>query len=133
MFNNNFGQFANDFGQGQVWNNYDQSTYQNLNWLDYTCLNNPAGVMLVLSRYGYIGYLAPQDPQELREAAVILIQQQGDRAVVDLLKVHPDYEIIKDIPGDIQSKSFLTGFKFNIDPNLLILAGLVFIALKILK
>lgn len=69
-------------------------------WLDYTILKNPNGIMTVLARYGYIGYLAPQDTSELHEATRMLIREHEDRAIIDLLRVHPDYDVIKETPTE---------------------------------
>lgn len=71
-----------------------------MSWLQYTVINNPQGVMAVLNRYGYLGYLAPQDIGELLEAAQHFIERYDDVAVEELLRVHPDWDIIRQVPGD---------------------------------
>jgi hypothetical protein len=53
--------------------------------------------MKVLSRYGYTGYLAPQDEQEMLEVCYELIDKYNEQAVIDLLKEHPLYGPISDI------------------------------------
>ena len=84
---------------------YNQASYnqpppaQGMSWLEYTVLSNSQGVMLVLSKYGYIGWMAPQDISELLEASLDLIDRFGDRAVEDLLRAHPDFDIIRQVPG----------------------------------
>jgi len=70
---------------------------EKISWIDYIISNNPNGVMQVLNSYGYTGYLAPKDINELHEAVRLLIKEKGDEAVESLLKKHPDYEILKDI------------------------------------
>lgn len=72
-------------------------------WLDYLVMSNPHGVMQVLANHGYTGYLAPQDENELSEAAYDFIEKRGDRAVVDLLKSHPLYSTIADISKEESS------------------------------
>lgn len=66
-------------------------------WVDYLVENNPHGVMEVLSRRGYLSYLSPQDHDELREAAYHYIEMRGEQGSIDLLKVHPLYEVISEI------------------------------------
>jgi hypothetical protein len=83
---------------------YDAGRQQNNNgsqpemiWLDYLVMSNPHGVMQVLANHGYTGFLAPQDPNELNEAAYEFIDKHGDQAVIELLKSHPLYEAIAGI------------------------------------
>jgi len=79
---------------------YSQSAGpRRLSWLEYTVISNPNGVMLVLAKYGYMGWMAPQDMQELLEATQVLIERYGDQAVEDLIRVHPDYDIIRSMPA----------------------------------
>lgn len=66
-------------------------------WLDYTIENNPNGVMRVLSKHGYVGYLAPQNYEEMRIYAYELVHNNGDQAVVDLLKAHPEYGAFEEL------------------------------------
>jgi hypothetical protein len=66
-------------------------------WLDSLVISNPNGVMLVLDRNGYTGYLAPQGPEELLDAAYDFVEKKGDDAVIELLKVHPLYDVIADV------------------------------------
>lgn len=60
-------------------------------WIDYTINNNPNGVMRVLSKYGYMGYLAPQNEDEMRYYAYEIIHKFGDDGVMDFLRAHPEY------------------------------------------
>jgi hypothetical protein len=69
----------------------------NPTWIDLLVHSNPQGVMQVLSRYGYSGYLAPHDEQELIDAAADLVYKRGEEAVVELLKAHPLYDVINDL------------------------------------
>lgn len=69
----------------------------NLTWLDYLIMTYPAGVMKVLASYGYVGYLAPADKDEMYEACLDLINKNGDQVIVDLLKSNPLYDVIADI------------------------------------
>lgn len=68
-----------------------------LTWLDYLIISHPQGVMKVLARYGYTGYLAPQDENEMYGACLDLMDSYGDQAVIDLLKSNPLYDTIADI------------------------------------
>lgn len=69
----------------------------NMIWLDYLIASNPQGIMRVLANYGYTGYLAPMNEQELYEATHEFIERQGDKAVIELLKTHPLYETIAEL------------------------------------
>ena len=112
-------------------------------WLDYTILKNPNGVMAVLSKYGYIGYLAPQSNNELIEVSQLLIQKYEDKAIIDLLRVHPDYEVIKGTPVEgyqvenevsnnfsnfTENKAPTEIRKINFEKGLLIIGGLLLAA-----
>jgi len=70
---------------------------ENITWLDYLISSNPQGVMKVLARNGYIGYLAPVDQQEMAEVSMDLIDKKGDQAVIELLKEHPLFDVISEI------------------------------------
>jgi hypothetical protein len=70
---------------------------ENLTWLDYIIISNPQGVMKVLADYGYTGYLAPENEDEMMEVSIDLMDKYGDQAVIDLLKSNPLYEVISDI------------------------------------
>jgi D-arabinose 1-dehydrogenase-like Zn-dependent alcohol dehydrogenase len=70
---------------------------QDASWLDHLIMSNPHGVMQVLARNGYSGYLAPQDDEELHDAAYDFVEKQGELAVIQLLKEHPLYGAISDI------------------------------------
>jgi hypothetical protein len=72
-------------------------------WLDYLIMSNPHGVMKVLANNGYSGYLAPQDETELSEAACDFIEKHGDQAVIELLKIHPLYDVIAGISREESS------------------------------
>lgn len=66
-------------------------------WIDYLVMSNPHGVMEVLSRNGYNGYLAPQNEEELLDATYDYITRHKDTAVVDLLKSHPLYDAMAEV------------------------------------
>jgi hypothetical protein len=74
-----------------------QAVEPQLTWLDSLVTSSPHGVMNVLSRNGYVGYLAPQDLNELSEAAYDFVDKKGEMAVIELLKVHPLYDAISGI------------------------------------
>ena len=112
---------------------------EGISWLDYIIINNPNGVMSVLAKYGYVGYLAPQNQSELKEAALIFIQKYEDRAIIDLLRIHPDYDIIKETPetgystekenfNNFSKDATKTKTKINYEKGLLIIGGLLIIA-----
>ena len=62
--------------------------------------------MLVLTKYGYMGWMAPRDMRELLEASQDLIDRYGDGATEDLIRVHPDYDIIRSMPKAIGYSNF---------------------------
>jgi hypothetical protein len=68
-----------------------------ITWLDYLIVSNPQGVMKVLANYGYTGYLAPINEDEMEEVCNELVDKYGDKVVVDLLKQHPLYDVITDV------------------------------------
>lgn len=106
---------------------------EQLTWLDYTVWMNPNGVMLVLAKYGYVGWLAPQDYAELREVAIMLIQRYGDQATRDLLRAHPDYDVIRSLPSDNTYKNFTGDSLSKKHRNLIIAGGILILACLILK
>ena len=75
----------------------DQGDPGNLTWLDYIVLSNPQGVMKVLASYGYTGYLAPQDEDEMMDVCYEMMDKYGDQAVIDLLKSHPLYQVMAEM------------------------------------
>lgn len=69
--------------------------------------------MLVLTKYGYMGWMTPQDIRELLEASQDLIDRHGDQATMDLIRVHPDYDIIRSLPKALGYSNFF----FNATDN----------------
>lgn len=67
---------------------------ENMVWLDYLILSNPQGVMKVLAKYGYTGFLAPESQEEMYDACLDLMEKYDDRAVIDLLKSNILYDLI---------------------------------------
>jgi hypothetical protein len=90
-------------------------------WLDYLVQSNPHAVMQVLSKNGYSGYLAPQDKGELNEATYDFVEKKGDKAVVELLKVHPLYEIMVGISQEEKQSQTILPLKStdNSEPSVL--------------
>ena len=78
----------------------------NAEWLEYLISSNPQGVMDVLHRNGYTGYLAPQDQDELFEASQYFIESKGDYAIIELIKSHPLYDIIVNISNQKKPGNF---------------------------
>jgi hypothetical protein len=76
------------------YNTYNQQSPQGKTWLDELIEANPQGVMSVLDRNGYSGYLAPGGEAELSDAAYDFLDRRGEYAVVELIKVHPLYDVI---------------------------------------
>jgi hypothetical protein len=62
-----------------------------INWTTYIAANNPDGLNNVLEKYGYP---AADNENEMAEAIDMLLNENGNQATVDLLKEHPDYDII---------------------------------------
>ena len=81
-----------------------QDQVQPKTWLDDLVASNPQGVMQVLARNGYVGYLAPQTAEELSEAACDFIEKQGEDAVVELIHAHPLYDVIAGVSGSANRK-----------------------------
>lgn len=95
------------YGEGYG-NQYQQSQPDdyNITWLDYLIASNPQGVMRVLASYGYTGYLAPQDEDEMAETCLDMMDKHGEQAVIDLLKSHPLYDVIAGISQEETKISF---------------------------
>jgi uncharacterized protein YqfA (UPF0365 family) len=62
-----------------------------INWTTYIAANNPNGVNYVLNKYGYPD---AENENELIQAIDILQNEQGNKSTIDLLKEHPEYDII---------------------------------------
>ena len=60
--------------------------------------------MNCLAKNGYTGYLAPENPHELPQAVDHFIEQKGDKAVVELLKEHPDFEVLTEIKNSTKKE-----------------------------
>ena len=124
-----------------------QEVESRLTWLDYLISDSPHAVMQVLANNGYVGYLAPQDQQELTEATYDFVEKKGDEAVIELLKAHPLYNIIvgiskeektvpltfKNASGDTSSVlTTITTINYTkVIETLLIIIGAIFIANKV--
>jgi hypothetical protein len=92
----NPGYFGSSYQPEQAQPDHEAENTQ-LTWLDYLILSNPQGVMKVLNSYGYTGYLAPADEDEMIEACLDIMDKYGDQAVIDLLKSNPIYDVIAGI------------------------------------
>jgi hypothetical protein len=117
---------------------------EKLIWLDYLVLSNPEGVMKVLADYGYTGYLAPANSDEMLDACMDLLEKYGDKAVIDLLKSNNLYLLIaetiendgnkqpfKNASGDVTAK-IDKEVLVKLAKNVLIVIGAMFIANKFL-
>ncbi|MGB3464336.1 MAG: hypothetical protein WBA74_03665 [Cyclobacteriaceae bacterium] len=62
--------------------------------IDYIVFSSPSKVREIIDNYGYT---APQDPQHLALATRQLIRRKGQRAIKDLLTIHPDRQALKHI------------------------------------
>ena len=80
-----------------------------ITWLDYIIMQNPSGIMKVLSDHGYTGYLLPQNEQEMKDASLDLMDQFGDNGVIALLKAHPEYPVLLDLAGKKSRYNNFTG------------------------
>ena len=132
---------------GEGINNNQPSYNEEITWLDYTILKNPNGIMTVLSKYGYIGYLAPQNSSELKEVSLLVIQKHEDKAIIDFLRVHPDYDVIKETPRDgyytknemfdnfteIENNTTTNKKRVNFNTGLILIGGMLIIAALIYK
>jgi hypothetical protein len=81
------------------------TTEYTITWVDQLVASNPQGVMQVLARNGYTGYLAPQNEEELADAAYDFLERNKDLAVRELLKSHTLYDVIAGIAGDDKFKN----------------------------
>ena len=81
-----------------------------INWTDYIAANNPEGVNTVLENYGY---LRAYDEAEFPEAIDMLLNEKGDQATIDLLKQHPDYDIIVETYRQSEGYKNATGNEDN--------------------
>jgi hypothetical protein len=79
-------------------------------WVDLLVASSPHGVMQVLARNGYSGYLAPQNQEELTDAAYDFVEKKGEDAVVELLKAHPLYDVISEISTGAYTKKSTKSF-----------------------
>ena len=70
---------------------------QHITWLDYILINNPDGLLRVLSSFGYSGYNTPQGYEDLREASLEVMDRHGDSGVTSILEAHPEYGAFKDL------------------------------------
>ena len=136
-------------GSGSNQNFQVEPADEKLTWLDYLIISNPQGIMMVLNRYGYTGYLAPMDGNEMYEVCLDLIQKHGDEVIVELLKSHPLFDVIADICREEtkvvvpfknasgKESSFVTTIRtFNfkkIAANLLIIIGVFYVADRLWK
>lgn len=126
--------------------NQNYSSEPETGWLEMLVMSNPHGVMRVLSRNGYTGYLAPINEDELTEAAFSFVHDKGDDAVIELLKEHPLYDVIlgicqeekqnfrnaEGIKGQVINTIRTINYKKLIE-MVLILIGTAFLADKIFK
>ena len=90
---------------------------QKINWLDYTIMKNPEGVMKVLADNGYTGYLAPVNMQELHEACIIFMDKSPEENTVELLMAHPDIEILLLLAGGRKITSKIEPDEIAVDSN----------------
>lgn len=79
---------------------------QKINWTTYIAANNPEGVNQVLEKYGY---LRTMSDDEFPEAIDLLQEEKGINATIDLIKQHPDFDIIVDTYNQDQPVKNATG------------------------
>jgi len=103
--------FPNQNSYSQFRGNSDNQFGDNSDFtlIDYIIVSSPHSVMKVLSRHGYVGYLAPNNFQELSEATYDFIDKEGEDAVIELIKSHPLYEIVVGI--EKEGKPDITNYK----------------------
>jgi hypothetical protein len=64
---------------------------EHINWTNYLAADNLDGVNRVLEKYGYP---IAMDYDEAIDAIPMLMDSEGENATMDLIKEHPDYDII---------------------------------------
>lgn len=62
---------------------------------NYIAQNNPDGALFVCRKYGYAGNIS--SVEELAFTCKNMVASEGESAFVDLLKCHPDKEVIVEV------------------------------------
>lgn len=101
-------------------NNEEQENIKN-EFLEHLIWSNPQGIMSVLNRSGYTGSLAPQNQEELYEAAQYYIDRGGESAVVELCKIAPEFEAMRSI--EVEQTHKLEVPDLNLDEKMNELVG----------
>lgn len=70
---------------------------QKITWLDYLYSNKPQELMSVISSFGLP---LPHDYNELYECVDYLLDQKGVEAEKQLMKIHPEYDSIREMIKD---------------------------------
>ena len=82
--------------------------------VDYVAYRNPIGTKKVLNKYGYTGTLEPENVEQSVEAALDLIQREGQDALNDLMKEHPDRQfILPSLKGNKSGRRISDFFGFD--------------------
>ena len=66
-------------------------------WLSHLTYGNPVGVNRILQKYGFSGYLQPDNRDDTIEALEMLIEQNGTDGIRDLLMIMPEFDAIREI------------------------------------
>jgi len=82
-------------------------------WIDYIINANERGANKFIKDKGFVSYFAPKDKQQLKQAILKVINEEGEDAVSELLLYHPEYEAIKE--SVLKPKKFInaTGEAIN--------------------
>jgi hypothetical protein len=75
----------------------DMENRGQISWLDYTLMNNPSGVMKVVSDYGFVGIMQPKSLDEIKLACLDIMDMYGDEGTIAILKAHPEYPVFTEI------------------------------------
>jgi hypothetical protein len=87
---------------------------EKVDWIRYIVQNNPEGANSVLQNFGY-NY--ETNYEDLEDAVRFLQIQHGDKATLELLKVHPDRDILTGVSSLNTIFSNATGDENNTENN----------------
>jgi len=76
------------------------------NRIDYIVLQKPTEASKILEQYGYE---PPTEKQELPRAIKLLIRKKGDGVIKELLRIHPERELILQLSGHTTDESNYCG------------------------
>lgn len=76
------------------------------NRIDYIVLQKQAEVAKILNKYGYE---PPNKPEELVKAVKLLVRKKGEPIIKELIKIHPEKQLILEATGHNADESNFCG------------------------